>query len=124
MVFISAVDEGRLQEVVDHNIWAEERKEQLLGVANVAKECLQQEGKGRPKMLRVRNILSKLAPKGPGPRGGRPTNGAGSRPGVVGNSNLQGQIENARSEAQSALDDSQDNTAGFAQGGDDGVFES
>ncbi|XXG47253.1 hypothetical protein AAC387_Pa02g1926 [Persea americana] len=87
MVFISAVDEGGLQKVVDHNIWAEERKEQLLGVANVAKECLQQEGKGRPKMLR-------------------------------------GQIENARSEAQSALDDSQDNTAGFAQGGDDGVFES
>ncbi|KAJ8629697.1 hypothetical protein MRB53_023020 [Persea americana] len=94
MVFISAVDEEQLQQVVDG---AEERKEQLLDVANLAKECLQQGGKGRPKMLRVRNILSKWEPGGPGPQaqGGRPTNAAGSRPGVAGNSNLQGQIENA-----------------------------
>eukprot|EP00268_Persea_americana_P050227 TRINITY_DN5446_c0_g1_i2.p1 TRINITY_DN5446_c0_g1~~TRINITY_DN5446_c0_g1_i2.p1 ORF type:complete len:515 (+),score=63.51 TRINITY_DN5446_c0_g1_i2:176-1720(+) len=101
MLFISAVDEGRLQQVVDHNIWAEERKEQLLGVANLAKECLQQGGKGRPTMLRVGNILSKWVPKGPGPQaqGGRPTNAAGSRPGVARNSNLQGQIENAQSQS-------------------------
>ncbi|KAJ8643668.1 hypothetical protein MRB53_005416 [Persea americana] len=124
MVFVSALDEGRLQEVVDHNIWAEERKEQLLGVANLAKECLQQGGKGRQKMLRIRNILSKLAPKGPGPQGGRPIDAAGSRPGFARNPNLEGQIENVQSEVQSALDVSQNITAGFAQGGDDVVFES
>ncbi|RWR72775.1 wall-associated receptor kinase 2-like protein [Cinnamomum micranthum f. kanehirae] len=129
LVFISAVDEGRLQEVVDHNIWAEERNEQLRGVADLAKECLQQGGKERPKMLRVRNILSKWVPKGPGPQaaqGGRPTNAAGSRPGVARNSNLQGRIENAQSrienaqsQAQSALDIGQNVT-----GNDGDVFES
>ncbi|RWR72773.1 wall-associated receptor kinase 2-like protein [Cinnamomum micranthum f. kanehirae] len=122
MVFVSAVKEKRLEEVVDHSIWAEERKEELLGVAELAMECLQQGGKGRPNMLRVRNILSKWVPKGPGPQaaqGGRPTNAARSRPGVPRNSNLQGQIANAQSQAQSALDIGQNVT-----GNDGVVFES
>ncbi|XXG46363.1 hypothetical protein AAC387_Pa02g1227 [Persea americana] len=122
LVFISAVDEGRLQEVVDHNIWAEERKEQLLGVAELAKECLQQGGKGRPKMQRVRNILSKWAPKDPGPQaqGGRPTYAADRRPGVAQNPDLEGQMANLQGQAQSALDVGQNIKAE-----DDGdVFES
>ncbi|KAJ8643664.1 hypothetical protein MRB53_005412 [Persea americana] len=102
----SDLDEGRLQEVVDHNIWAEERKEQLLGVAELAKECLQQGGKGRPKMQRVRNILSEWAPKGPRPQaqGGRPTYAADGRPGVAQNPDLEGQMANLQGQAQSALD--------------------
>ncbi|XXG46359.1 hypothetical protein AAC387_Pa02g1224 [Persea americana] len=93
MVFISAVDEGRLEEVVNHSIWAEERKEELLGVAELAKECLRQGRKERPKMQTVLNSLLNWAPKGPRPRGGRPTNATGSQPGEARNSDLQGQTE-------------------------------
>ncbi|KAJ8643659.1 hypothetical protein MRB53_005407 [Persea americana] len=99
MVFLSAVDEGRLEEVVDSSIWAEERKEQLLGVAEIAQGCLQKV-EGRPKMLRVRDDLLVCAPRGRSAQGGRPITGAGGRRPEQ-NYGWQGKIENVQGQAQS-----------------------
>ncbi|RWR72772.1 wall-associated receptor kinase 2-like protein [Cinnamomum micranthum f. kanehirae] len=108
MVFLSAVDEVRLEEVVDSSIWAEERKEQLLGVAEIAKGCLQKV-EGRPGMLRVRDDLLKLASRGRSAQGGRPIIGAGGgRP--VQSYDWQGKIENVQGQAQSFLDQYQKGT--------------
>ncbi|XXG46354.1 hypothetical protein AAC387_Pa02g1220 [Persea americana] len=105
MVFLSAVDEGRLEEVVDSSIWAEERKEQLLGVAEIAKGCLQKV-EGRPKMLRVRDDLLVCAPGGRSAQGGRPITGAGGRRPEQ-NYGWQGLIENVQGQAQSFLEQNQ-----------------
>ncbi|KAJ8643654.1 hypothetical protein MRB53_005402 [Persea americana] len=105
MVFLSAVDEGRLEEVVDSSIWAEERKEQLLGVAEIAKGCLQKV-EGRPKMLRVRDDLLVCAPGGRSAQGGRPITGAGGRRPEQ-NYDWQGMIENVQGQAQSFLEQNQ-----------------
>ncbi|XP_048127796.1 wall-associated receptor kinase-like 8 [Rhodamnia argentea] len=65
--FIESMEENRLLDIVDAGVVKQSREEEILGVANLAKRCLNSNGRNRPTMKEVAMELERIRVQHVGP---------------------------------------------------------